>query len=349
MSSPALAPPLLLRSLEVVANDGVRLHVEMDEPAQAAHAAGADLCHDRPTVVFCHGYTMDMRAWAVQRHACAAAGYRVLAWDHRGHGASGHGEAGHYTIDQLGHDLAAVLSQVVGEQPVVLIGHSMGGMAIMALAESHPQVVTSQVKAVAFISSSAGGMATVTWGRGVRLGMWINARGPRLATAIAPYQDLVLAWWNAMPWLGNRTVAASFFGSFVPRSTAQLTEQMMVESDFCAMSDFVPTLRRHDKKSAVQGFAQMPSLVLVGDRDVLTPAQRSAALAADLPLAEHVLMTRAGHNITLEHPELMSDYILKLLERSVEEPQRAISHIRVRSTDVRPGRGRRALTLGSPA
>ncbi|MGB3829264.1 MAG: alpha/beta hydrolase [Ornithinimicrobium sp.] len=333
----------LTRSAQAVADDGVQLHVEIDEPVEAAVDQGD------ATVVLCHGYTLDRRSWTFQREACVAAGYRVLAWDQRGHGKSGKGEAGHYTIDQLGRDLASVLVQCVPAGPVVLVGHSMGGMAIMALADSHPGVVADRVVAVGFISSSSGDMEGVTWGLGARLGTWVNGLGPRLATRAAPYQARLQALWNRMPWLGNEMVAASSFGSAVSRSTAQLTERMMVETDFEVISDFAPTLQEHDKKSVIPAFAGVPALVLVGDRDVLTPADRSAALAAHLPFAEHVVVTRAGHNIMLEHPELISDYILRLVRRAESGGHPHARAGRVRSTDVRPGRGRRALTLGAPA
>lgn len=334
---------------EVLADDGVRLHVEIDEPAHTAGPTEDEQRQGRPTVVFSHGYTLDRRSWVHQRQACAAAGYRALAWDLRGHGESGKGSADRYTIDQLGSDLASVLIECVPQGPVVLVGHSMGGMAIMALADSHPAIVADRVVGVAFISSSGGDMERVTWGLGTRLGVWVNSLGPRLATYAAPYQPQVRALWGRLPWLGNEMVAVSSFGSAVPRSTAQLTERMMVETDFSVISDFAPTLQEHDKKSAIHAFADIPALVLVGDRDVLTPAERSVALAAELPLAEHVLVTRAGHNIMLEHPELISDYIVKLVRRATMAPGRVMAQTRVRSTDVRPGRGRRAFTLGSPA
>ncbi|MGC1207279.1 MAG: alpha/beta hydrolase [Ornithinimicrobium sp.] len=338
-----------MSSQNVVADDGVGLHVEIEEPSRVVGSGDPEQREGRPTVVFSHGYTLDRRSWIHQRKACAAAGYRALVWDHRGHGASGKGRTERYTIDQLGSDLTSVLIQCVPEGPVVLVGHSMGGMAIMALADSHPALVSDRVIGVAFVSTSGGDMERVTWGLGTRLGVWVNGLGPRLATRAAPYQPQVRALWDRMPWLGNEMVAASSFGSAVPRSTAQLTERMMVETDFSVISDFAPTLAEHDKKSVIQAFSDIPALVLVGDRDVLTPAQRSAALAADLPLAEHVLVTRAGHNIMLEHPELISDYILKLVRRATDDPERVMPQTRVRSTDVRPGRGRPAFTLGSPA
>ncbi|MGB7424351.1 MAG: alpha/beta hydrolase [Ornithinimicrobium sp.] len=347
MTSLALSTPPLRSSLEVLADDGVRLHVEIDEPQPRRDPRQGEGSPPRPTVVFCHGYTMDMRAWAFQREVCAQAGYRALAWDHRGHGASGSGESARYTIEQLGRDLAAVLSQVARSQPVVLVGHSMGGMAIMALAESFPDVVSSQVVGVAFVSTSAGDMTATTVLRG-RLGAWASTRGAQVLSALAPHQHRVQRVWKAMPWIGNRAVAASFFGSLVPRSTARLTEEMMVRTDFSVTSDFVPGLREHDKKSAVHRFAGIPSLLLVGDRDVLTPAERSATVAEALPRAQHIVVTRAGHNITLEHPELVGDYIQQLVHRVEEAPQRTFSGLRVRSTDLRPGRGRPGPTLGSP-
>ena len=197
MSSPALTVAPSPSGIEVLADDGVRLHVEIDEPQQTADPPGGEVSRERPTVVFCHGYTMDLRAWASQRERCTAAGYRAVAWDQRGHGASGRGASTRYTIEQLGRDLASVLSQAVGAGPVVLVGHSMGGMAIMALAESFPDLVSSQVVAVAFVSTSAGDMA-VTTGRWGRLGKWASLRGPSVLSALSPHQHRVHRLWAAI-------------------------------------------------------------------------------------------------------------------------------------------------------
>src|SRR5690606_31341652 len=85
------------RTAVVVADDGVPLHVEVDEPAEVDP--------DRPTLVFCHGYTLDLRSWVYQRRAMREAGYRVVVWDQRGHGSSGVAESDTYHVDQLGRDL----------------------------------------------------------------------------------------------------------------------------------------------------------------------------------------------------------------------------------------------------
>ncbi len=328
---------------DVTADDGVRLHARVEGASEAAKEAQTE-----PLVVLCHGYSLDRRSWTYQCEALVEAGYRVVTWDHRGHGESGKGDSDHYTIDQLGSDLACVLEQVAPRGPLALVGHSMGGMAVMALAASHPQVVAERVMAVAFISSSGGDMDRVNWGLGTRAGVFVNSLGPGVADAAAPYQAWMESTWNLMPWMGNSVVAASSFGSKVSRSTAQLTQRMMFKTDFSVISDFAPTLQDHDKGEAVRAFAHIPGLVLVGDRDVLTPPERSAALAEQLPLAEHVLVTRGGHNIMLEHPELVTDHLLALLTRATEDPTKSMGGVRLKSVDVRPGRGQFALTLGTP-
>ena len=75
------------KELVVIADDGVPLHVEIDEP-RGDDARAATSC---PTVVFSHGYTLSLRSWVFQRRALTAAGYRVVVWDQRGHGRSGTG------------------------------------------------------------------------------------------------------------------------------------------------------------------------------------------------------------------------------------------------------------------
>ncbi|MGB3185427.1 MAG: alpha/beta hydrolase [Ornithinimicrobium sp.] len=329
----------------VVTDDGVGLHVEIERPATTRAA---------PTVVLSHGYTLDRRCWIYQRQALVAAGYRVVLWDQRGHGRSDKGAAAAYTIDRLGSDLACVVAQAVPLGPVVLVGHSMGGMAMMAMAQHCPDVVAQRVAGVAFIDSSSGQMQRVDWGLGRRVGDVVNRAGPRVTAALAPYQRRVRAVLTALPWLGSPAVAASAFGSRVPAPVTTLTTQMMVETDFEVTSAFAPTLTSHDKATSLSTLAHLPALIMVGDRDVLTPRRHSDALARALPGAVYVLVRRAGHILVLEHPELVADHLLDLLRRmdriaavsgETSAEGDAQGQVRLRSTDLRHNRGRRAVTL----
>ena len=125
------------------------------------------------TVVFVHGYTLSMASWTFQRRTLAAElatanGHRpdarLVFYDQRGHGASGRGAPERSTIEQLARDLAAVLEARVPRGPVVLVGHSMGGMTIMGLAALRPELFGTRIAAAALISTSSGQLADLNFG-----------------------------------------------------------------------------------------------------------------------------------------------------------------------------------------
>ena len=82
-----------------------------------------------------------------------------VIYDQRSHGRSERAPRASCTIDQLGHDLAAVLRALAPDGPLVLVGHSMGGMTIMALAEQQPELFAERVLGVAFLATSAAEVA----------------------------------------------------------------------------------------------------------------------------------------------------------------------------------------------
>ena len=136
------------RQSTVAADDGVPLAVQEIKPADGGHA---DL-----TVVLVHGYALDSRCWHFQRRdlpKMTDPRVRVVQYDQRSHGRSGHSSRRGSTIEQLGKDLDAVVRATARRGPVVLVGHSMGGMAIMALAEQRPKLFRDRVCAVAFMLS----------------------------------------------------------------------------------------------------------------------------------------------------------------------------------------------------
>src|SRR3954462_15332394 len=128
-------------SLRVPSDDGTEIAVEILGDG-----------HPGPTLVFCHGWTFSSRSWHYQR--MLAERWRLVLIDHRDHGESGTGPREHRTVDQVGRDLYAVLHAVCPDRDVVLVGHSMGGMTIMALAAEHPEVFGPQVKGAALLDTS---------------------------------------------------------------------------------------------------------------------------------------------------------------------------------------------------
>jgi len=292
----------------VFADDGVPLHVEIDEPAGSPDGmpTGAEV----PTVVLSHGYTLSLRCWVFQRRALKAAGYRVVLWDQRGHGRSGPGSKESYEIDQLGLDLYAVISAVVPQGPLILVGHSMGGMTLMALAGQHPQLVRDRVLGVAFVATSPGGISAVSWGLGKVLGKAVHRLGPFAVGQLAGRQGLVNSVLKAGREVEEYFVDLYSFASPVPLSIVRLTADMIFKTRMEVISDFMETFDKHDKRVALEQFIGVEALVLNGIQDLLTPPQQL------IPGAEHVLVNDAGHIIMLEHPDVVSEQLLALIVRA---------------------------------
>ncbi|HET9518918.1 MAG TPA: alpha/beta fold hydrolase, partial [Actinoplanes sp.] len=113
---------------EVALPDGVRLYAESSGPLDAP-----------VTVVLLHGWCLDLRTWHHQVSALQQENVRLITYDARGHGRSSSTVLGSATLGQLGDDLAEVLRRLAPEGPVVLAGHSMGGMTIMEYAHQHAE------------------------------------------------------------------------------------------------------------------------------------------------------------------------------------------------------------------
>ncbi|WP_194288665.1 alpha/beta fold hydrolase [Ornithinicoccus halotolerans] len=306
------------RAAVVVADDGVPLHVEVDEPGEAAEPDGLRTgTAPRATVVLSHGYTLDRRCWVYQRRALRAAGYRVVVWDQRGHGLSGRGEGSSYQVDQLGADLARVIQEAAPEGPLLLVGHSMGGMTVMALAEQQPDLVRARVRGVALVSTSAGGLHRITWGLGSVLGSVVTRVGPAAVGQLASRQELVDVAMRGGRRLQEFIVYRASFASPVSMAVVRLTADMIFGTPLEVVAGFGTGLNSHDKTEALQALAGVEALVLNGDRDLLTSPVHSEEIVERLPHAEHVLVTDAGHIIMLEHPETVTAELLALATRAL--------------------------------
>src|SRR3954453_23299736 len=143
---PSLADPPPPGSRTVRTDDGVDLHVEVDENPDS-----------QLTVVLAHGFTARMAEWELQREALRPRA-RLVLFDQRGHGRSGWTKLTKATIDRTGRDLGEVLDATTPEGPVVLAGHSMGGMSVMALARQRPELFGTRVVGVFLLATSAGGL-----------------------------------------------------------------------------------------------------------------------------------------------------------------------------------------------
>ncbi|MFP3986494.1 alpha/beta fold hydrolase [Streptomyces sp. E11-3] len=295
----------------VIADDGALLHVE-DTGSPGARARGRP--HAGLTVVFCHGFMLDRTAWHFQTEALAPFA-RVVLWDLRGHGRSGWGTSAPVSIDRLGRDLLTVLEATAPRGPVVLIGHSMGGMAIMALAAVHPEQFTSRVAAVGLLATSAGDLAAVRMGlsrpTAAVLHQVLVGGLPVLARAPAVV-DPTRRWTGGLAFrLTHRMLCRT---SMTP-AARRITIHAMAGVPIRTVATFYPVLMSHDKHTALTALGHCPVLVAVGADDRITPPAHSLALATDIASAHLAVVPQAGHLLPLERPAQVNALLTDLVAR----------------------------------
>ena len=122
---------------------------------------------DAPLTVFlAHCWTLNQHDWHYQvRDLQREYGHRIriVTWDHRGHGESDPVPRAECTIENLARDWSDLIDQLAPTGPLVLAGHSIGGMTLMALAERRPELF-DRVVGVVFVATSSGRLDTVTLG-----------------------------------------------------------------------------------------------------------------------------------------------------------------------------------------
>ncbi len=290
----------------VTADDGVPLHVEVEEE----RGAGA------VTVVFSHGLALDQGSWHYQRRDLSDVG-RLVFWDQRGHGRSARGATENYTIDQLGRDLRRVLEATAPTGPVVLVGHSMGGMSIMALADQDPELFGDRVVGAAIICSSPGRLAEVTFGVPAAAGRALRRVAPKALTALNRRPAVVHRGRRLGADMEFVLTKRLSFATNVPPSLVRFVSAMHERTPLDVLADLFPAFDSHDKLDALGVLDDIETLVMGGEQDAVTPADHTREIAGRLPKATLVILPEAGHMLMLEHHDVVTDQLRALVERAM--------------------------------
>ncbi|MGA4958038.1 alpha/beta fold hydrolase [Streptomyces lavendulocolor] len=309
------------------ADDGTELYYEVDEvEADAAAPPRRRRLFGRRTpgpvtVVFSHGYCLNQDSWHFQRAALRGL-VRTVHWDQRSHGRSARGAAQKgpdrvpVSIDQLGRDLKAIIDAAAPDGPLVLVGHSMGGMTVMALAEQYPELIRERVVGVAFVGTSCGNLGEVNYGLPVAGVNAVRRVLPSVLRALGSQAELVERGRQATADLFAGLIKRySFSSRDVDPAVARFAERMIEGTPIDVVAEFYPAFTEHDKAEALTVFAEVPALALAGDQDLVTPSSHTEAIADLLPDAELVIVPDGGHLVMLEHPEAVTDRLADLLVR----------------------------------
>lgn len=303
-------------AVTIVADDGVPLHVEVDEvpPPESGVRRRLQKALDEPqvTVVFVHGYCLSLDCWHFQRAAYRGL-VRTVYYDQRSHGRSGRSDRAHATIDQLGHDLKLVIDAVAPDGPVVLVGHSMGGMTIIALAELYPELFGDRVIGVGLISTTAGELDP---GRLLLPMLPAKLSGRVAHRAVSTLRrghrpiDLVRRAGWAIATVGTDRFA---FGDEVPQSYVEFVDEMLSATPFEVVADFFPSFATLDKFDHVEVLGRIPTSIVCGTSDKLTSIGHSRKLHERIPGSRLLECENAGHMVVLERHDRVNAELDQLI------------------------------------
>jgi pimeloyl-ACP methyl ester carboxylesterase len=259
----------------------------------AARAAGDAAA---PLLLFVHGFSLDMTTWHEQ-WIDLSVDFRCVLLDQRGHGRSGRPAHGNLSLRALGRDIGAVLDAVAPDRPAVVIGHSMGGMAAIALAEQRPELFGPRIAGLILVGSSSTDLVRAA------LGSMTNLLRPSLGLGITAQRvDRVRKAVFASP--GDLRGAAVRLTQFGPEAQAYQVEHIVNLTERASSdiwTDGLSSLMEMDLRYAVPRVT-VPALVVVGQYDRITPPAAAVALASELPDAQLVVLEGAGHLAMLERP-----------------------------------------------
>ena len=300
--------------LTVRVDGDVDLHVEVVEPPGDQPA---DL-----TVVFVHGFCLDMGTFHFQRRylpELSSPRIRMVFYDQPGHGRSGRIAAGEYTLESLGAALRRVIDTVAPSGPLVLVGHSMGGMTIMALAEQDPELFSDRVVGVALISTTAGGLDDVTFGLPEGLARFRRSLIP-LLTGVNRLSPTVVERARRissdLAWL--LTKRYGFGGERPSPSLVSYVEEMNSRTRLDVIVGYLRTLFEHVRHDALTTLRGIETLVLCGEKDLLTPVTHSEEIARLLPDAKLVIIQNGGHVALMEFSDTVNRHLADLLTRAMK-------------------------------
>ena len=287
------------RTMIVHSADGTRLHTEVFGPADGA------------PIVLAHGITCSLRVWHEQINDLAR-DFRVIAYDHRGHGRSGVPTAKHYSLDHLATDLDAVLAATVRpDERAVIAGHSMGGIAISAWADRFRHRVADRAGAVALINTTTGDLLDK-----IQL---LQVPGMLRAARIAAARNMIRAVGGAPLFHGTQPGSRRFLQMMAVGADADPAISNFLHDMFSA----TPAVGRgawarvlvdeigHREHIDLTGLS-VPALVIGSTKDRLLPMCQARKIADSVPNLVDLVEMPGGHCAQLEHPAEVNRHLRDL-------------------------------------
>ncbi|MBA3823884.1 MAG: 2-succinyl-6-hydroxy-2,4-cyclohexadiene-1-carboxylate synthase [Ktedonobacterales bacterium] len=248
-----------------------------------------------PPLVLLHGFTGSAAGWGSHLEALAAAGYRAIALDMLGHGASDAPPAPlRYRIEDAREDISAVLDNLgIGEHQAILLGYSMGGRIALYLA-----VYASYFRGL-ILESASPGIADVAE-REVRR-MSDNALADRIEHEGVP---AFVDYWERLPLFASQHT--------LPDAVQSEVRAGRLRNNACGLANSLRGIGTGAQPALHQALEKLdiPVLLIAGALDAKYAAI-AQEMSAVLPQARLAIVPDAGHTVHLEQPQVFDEQVIE--------------------------------------
>lgn len=292
--------PTRLQGRQIQGHAGASLYVESSGPATA------------PTLVLTHGWGLDSTIWYLVRRTLGHR-YRVIAWDLPGLGRSKQGSSKTICLTDFAENLKRVMA--MAGRPVVLVGHSIGGMTIQTLARDAPELFARDVSGVVLVNTTyTNPLRTI-----ILSGLLQALRRPVLEPVMWTMVLLQpLVWLSA--WQGYLSGSAHManrlgFGRFVTRSQLDHTALLPTRNPPAVQGRGNLAMFRWDATGALAKIsASVPVLVLAGEKDIITKPEAGRTIASSAPDVRLTQVEGVNHMGFLEWSDIYCAEIARFVD-----------------------------------
>lgn len=280
-------PPQPASTHDLARPDGTRLHVECFGPEKGI------------PIVLNHGWTMDGTEWKYLLQSLAGR-YRLIVWDQPGLGRSTRPANRDYSLEKMAADLNAVLG-LANDRPVILLGHSIGGMIILTFCRLFGGDLDQRVMGLVLTHTTPTDPVKTTSGAAFYTAIEKPVLVPLMYVTIALSP---LVW--LMNWLSYRNGAAhlsTMMGSYAGTETwgqVDFAARFMAKCSPAVIARGMLGMMHYDASKALTEIP-VPALVVAADRDTTTKPEASEWIAAALPNSQRATLTPAKHLGLIEH------------------------------------------------
>lgn len=258
-----------------------------------------------PTLVLTHGWGLDSTIWRLMLKPLEA-NYRIITWDLPGLGRSKRGTDKAVCLSGFAENLRRVMA--IADGPVILVGHSIGGMTIQTLARDHPDVVTRSVSGIVLLNTTYINPLRTIVLSSLMQGLRRPVIEPLMWIMILLQPLVWLSAWqgyfSGFAHVGNRLG----FGKHVTRSQLDHTALLPTRNSPAVQGHGNRAMFRWDATGALAS-CSVPVLVVGGDLDIVTKLEASRTIAADTPGAELMVVEGVNHMGFLERSDVYAQAI----------------------------------------